>query len=198
VQELREMGATISELPPFPNVSTSAIAVEGAAAMDYWVEAARAAGEDPGTRFGTNGRTETALAFLQAQRRRLIGMREWEKMAEPFDVMVGPANSGATNSTGHPAVVVQTSFGQNPNPQPAGGGGGGAAGAPGRAGAAGAAGGAAGGAPAAPAAPAAPPPDKPYTTTIYGKLFGDDMLLSVAHAYQVRHDFNLRKPPQFL
>jgi hypothetical protein len=104
---------------------------------------------------------------------------------------------GTTNSTGHPAVVVQTGFG----PRPQGGGGGGRGGG-GRGGAAGgAAGAAAGGPPPAPAAPAAPPtpgPDQPLCTTIFGKLFGDDMVLSVAHAYQIAHDWHTRKPPQFL
>jgi Asp-tRNA(Asn)/Glu-tRNA(Gln) amidotransferase A subunit family amidase len=188
VQQLRDMGATVSQLPELPNINTTAIRVEGAAAMDYWVTEAREKGEDPGNRFGVNGREDTALDYLQGQRRRLIVMQQWEDLLEDFDVMIGLG--GTTNSTGHPAVVVPTGFG----PRPQGGGGGG-----GRGGAAGggAAGGAAGAAPATPPAPPTPGPDQPLCTTIFGKLFADDMVLSVAHAYQTRHDYHLRRPPQF-
>jgi hypothetical protein len=30
---------------------------------------------------------------------------------------------------------------------------------------------------------------------VYGHLFQDDLLLSAMHAYQIRHDWHLRKPP---
>jgi Asp-tRNA(Asn)/Glu-tRNA(Gln) amidotransferase A subunit family amidase len=189
VQQLRDMGATVSQLPELPNINTTAIRVEGAAAMDYWVTEARSNGEDPGNRFGVNGREDLALDYVQGQRRRLIVMAQWEELLEDFDVMIGLG--GTTNSTGHPAVVVPTGFG----PRPQGGGGGGRGRGTGAAAAAGAA---AGGPPAPPPAPPQPGPDQPLCTTIFGKLFGDDMVLSVAHAYQIAHDYHTRNPPQFV
>jgi Asp-tRNA(Asn)/Glu-tRNA(Gln) amidotransferase A subunit family amidase len=38
-------------------------------------------------------------------------------------------------------------------------------------------------------------PEQPRTVTVYGHLFQDDLLLSAMHAYQVRHDWHLRRPP---
>jgi hypothetical protein len=66
-------------------------------------------------------------------------------------------------------VVVLYSFG--PRPQGGGARGDGAGGA--------------GGAPAAgggPPAPVTPPPNQPICTTLFGNLYADDMVLSVAHA----------------
>jgi Asp-tRNA(Asn)/Glu-tRNA(Gln) amidotransferase A subunit family amidase len=183
VNSLRDMGATISELPALPPINTPSINVEGAAAMDFWMAPALAAAEQggptPAQRF-QNGRTTTALEYLQAQRRRQIVMNVWQEILQDFDIMLGGLN--ASNQTGHPAAVVQYGFG----PRPAGGGGGGRGG--------GAGGAAGGGAPEAPAAPPAPTPDQPLCTTVFGHLFADDLVLSVAHAYQARHDWHLRKP----
>ena len=35
----------------------------------------------------------------------------------------------------------------------------------------------------------------PLTTTLLGELFSDDRILSVAHAFQKRTDWHLRRPP---
>ena len=35
---------------------------------------------------------------------------------------------------------------------------------------------------------------QPTTTTLIGDLFADDKILSVAHAYQVRTDWHMRRP----
>jgi len=43
--------------------------------------------------------------------------------------------------------------------------------------------------------PGDPAPTRmPLTTMLVGNLFADDKILSVAHAYQVRHDWHLRRP----
>ena len=36
--------------------------------------------------------------------------------------------------------------------------------------------------------------DQPQCTMIIGKLFGDDVILSVAHAYQQKTDWHTRRP----
>jgi Asp-tRNA(Asn)/Glu-tRNA(Gln) amidotransferase A subunit family amidase len=36
--------------------------------------------------------------------------------------------------------------------------------------------------------------EQPRCTMLIGQLFSDDLLLSVAHAYQIRHDWHLRQP----
>ncbi len=85
--------------------------------------------EEPGGRGGRggggrggrfyNGRTVTALDFLQAQRRRLILMREMAVVMANFDMYVS-ANGDVqlTNQTGHPAVVFPTGFREGENGQP--------------------------------------------------------------------------------
>jgi len=39
------------------------------------------------------------------------------------------------------------------------------------------------------------PTTMPLTTTLIGRLFGDDVILGVAHAFQRRTDWHLRRPP---
>jgi Asp-tRNA(Asn)/Glu-tRNA(Gln) amidotransferase A subunit family amidase len=39
------------------------------------------------------------------------------------------------------------------------------------------------------------PTTMPLTTTLLGDLFADDKILNVAHAFQKRHDWHLRRPP---
>ena len=39
------------------------------------------------------------------------------------------------------------------------------------------------------------PTEMPLTTTLIGDLFADDRILSVAHAFQNRTDWHLRRPP---
>jgi Asp-tRNA(Asn)/Glu-tRNA(Gln) amidotransferase A subunit family amidase len=36
--------------------------------------------------------------------------------------------------------------------------------------------------------------EQPRCVTVFGQLFADDLLLSVAHAYQIRHDWHTRRP----
>jgi Asp-tRNA(Asn)/Glu-tRNA(Gln) amidotransferase A subunit family amidase len=37
-------------------------------------------------------------------------------------------------------------------------------------------------------------PEQPQCTALVGRLFGDDLLLSVAHAFQSKTDFHARRP----
>jgi Asp-tRNA(Asn)/Glu-tRNA(Gln) amidotransferase A subunit family amidase len=157
---LREMGAELKELPAMPTVPTSGFGVESAAAFDYWVgekaREAEAAGETPTGRFMGGGRTTTALEYMQGQRRRLIMMQKWEEALDGFDVMIGGLN--ASNTTGHPAVVVPYAFESTTNNE------------------------------------GVVSPAQPRTVTIFGNLFEDDVIINVAHAYQIKHDWHARHP----
>jgi Asp-tRNA(Asn)/Glu-tRNA(Gln) amidotransferase A subunit family amidase len=161
LDELREMGATLSPMPELPNFATSGIGQESAAAFDYYVadrvREAEARGETPTGRFMGNGRTSTALDFIQGHRRRWILMQKYDEILRPYDMFVGGLG-GATNQTGHPAVVVPYTFGSTT------------------------------------ANDGTVSPEQPRTVTLYGNVFDDDKVLSVAHAYQIRHDWHLRRP----
>jgi Asp-tRNA(Asn)/Glu-tRNA(Gln) amidotransferase A subunit family amidase len=168
--ELASMGATVKEVPndALPGMPGSPLTVDTAAAFDFhWGEQAEAAaqgnGEAPPTRF-TNGRDDTALDYINGQRRRLVAMKAFDEALQALDVDLFMVGGGATHTTGHPLVVLPYNF------------------------ATGTQGGRGGAAPT-------PTPEQPRTVTVYGHLFQDDLLLSAMHAYQIRHDWHLRKPP---
>jgi Asp-tRNA(Asn)/Glu-tRNA(Gln) amidotransferase A subunit family amidase len=157
---LRDMGATLSPLPELPPINSPSIGVEGAAAFEYYIDEKLRAFEENGgpevpTRF-QNGRTPTALTYLQAQRRRWLLMQEWDKLLADFDIFVGGLN--ASNQTGHPAVVLPYTFGSTTNQQ------------------------------------GEVSHEQPRTVTIFGHVFADDLVLNVAHAYQIKHDWHQRRP----
>jgi Asp-tRNA(Asn)/Glu-tRNA(Gln) amidotransferase A subunit family amidase len=153
---LREMGATLTELPALPNINTPSINVEGAAAMQSYIDEKlrvfEANGGDPVPNRFQNGRQTTALDYLQAQRRRWLLMQQWDEALEGLDIFVG--GLGSSNQTGHPAVVVPYMFGTTGNQTH----------------------------------------EQPRTVTIFGHVFADDTVLNVAHAYQIKHDWHLRRP----
>jgi Asp-tRNA(Asn)/Glu-tRNA(Gln) amidotransferase A subunit family amidase len=159
---LREMGATLSELPELPNPGGSSFGPESAAAFDYWVaervREAEARGETPTGRFMGNGRTSTALDFINGMRRRWIMMQQWDEVLKNYDLFVGGLASGPSNQTGHPAVVVPYAFESTTNNE------------------------------------GVVSPAQPRTVTLFGHVFDDDKVLSVAHAYQIKHDWHLRRP----
>jgi Asp-tRNA(Asn)/Glu-tRNA(Gln) amidotransferase A subunit family amidase len=161
LEELRQMGAELTQLPALPNFSTSSIGPESAAAFDYYVadrvREATERGETPTGRFMGNGRTVTAMEFLQSHRRRLHLMQQWDEILKDYDLFVGGLG-GATNQTGHPAVVVPWTFGTQT------------------------------------ANDGTVSPAQPRTVTLFGHVFEDDRVLNVAHAYQIRHDWHLRRP----
>jgi Asp-tRNA(Asn)/Glu-tRNA(Gln) amidotransferase A subunit family amidase len=162
LNDLRSMGATLSELPQLPNPGGSSFGPESAAAFDYWVaervKEAEAKGETPTGRFMGNGRTSTALDFINGMRRRWIMMQQWAEILKNYDVMVGGLASAQSNQTGHPAVVVPYTFGTTT------------------------------------ANDGTVSPEQPRTVTLYGNVFDDDKVLSVAHAYQIKHDWHTHRP----
>jgi Asp-tRNA(Asn)/Glu-tRNA(Gln) amidotransferase A subunit family amidase len=126
------------------------------------------------------GRAPTAFDFINSQRRRLMLITAWQKYLENTDLYVGAADTGVHAQTGHPVAVVPMGFGIR-----AGGGRGGAGGRGGRGDSTAA---------AAPAQPAAPQNPQPICTQIAGNLYLDDVILSVAHKYQVANKWHLERP----
>lgn len=126
VQVLRDLGATPRAMPELPEGASNALSVESATAFDFHVArngapAPLAAGLSQEARRRENrfraGREVLALDYLQAQRRRMVFMREMATAMDDFDMFVsGSGLVGLTNQTGHPAVVVPYDFGRL-NPQ---------------------------------------------------------------------------------
>ncbi|MEP6779190.1 MAG: amidase [Gemmatimonadaceae bacterium] len=125
------------------------------------------------------GRTPTAFEFINSQRRRQLLITAWQDYLKDIDVYVGAADTGVHSQTGHPVAVVQMGFGVRANGRSGGGGG-------------------RGGDPAAVgAAPAALPPalnPQPICGQIAGNLYLDDMVLAVAHKYQISTDWLKERP----
>jgi hypothetical protein len=98
-------------------------------------------------------------------------MKDW-------DLYLGGGNTSADAQTGHPCTVVPFTF----EARALGGGGGGR------------------GRGAAAVDSTTPPPapqmanSQPYCTTITGNLYNDDVILSVAHKYQVNTRWHLERP----
>jgi hypothetical protein len=131
----------------------------------------------------TNGRFTRAFDFINAQRRRHILITQMAELLKDLDMYVpgGPGSQGQFDiglhaQTGHPCAVVQYKF-ESP---PAGRGGG------------------RGGAGPAGAAPDTAPPvvynPQPICAVLAGNLYNDDMILSVAHQYQVHTNWHERHP----
>jgi Asp-tRNA(Asn)/Glu-tRNA(Gln) amidotransferase A subunit family amidase len=128
------------------------------------------------------GRTPTAMDFINSQRRRQMLITAWQEYLKDIDLYIGAADTGIHAQTGHPVAVVQMAFGV----RPAGGGGG-----------RGGRGGGRGGDSTATAAPPAPPPPvnpQPICTQIAGNLYNDDIILAVAHKYQINTKWHLERP----
>lgn len=124
------------------------------------------------------GRTPTAMDFIQSQRRRQMYITAWEKYLENTDAYIGAADTGAHSQTGHPVAVVQMGFGVRAQGGRGGGPGGGRGGD-------------------STATPAAPPPaqnPQPICTQIAGNLYNDDIVLSIAHKFQMSTDFHTHRP----
>jgi Asp-tRNA(Asn)/Glu-tRNA(Gln) amidotransferase A subunit family amidase len=224
VEKLRALGAKTTDLAAPPSVpgSQGGIDVESAAAFDAYVQmkakelglgmdsvlvafggrGGRGAGGGPpaagdstagrgagggggGGRGGRNdnggqlnrwvpGRVPTAMDFINSQRRRQMLITAWQDYLKDIDLYVGAADTGVHAQTGHPVVVVPMGFGVR------GGGGGGGRG--GRGGA---------------DSSAAPPPPlnpQPICTQIAGNLYNDDIILAVAHKYQMSTEWVKERP----
>ena len=122
VQVLRDLGAMPRPMPELPDGASNALSVESAAAFDFHLArdgapAPLPAGLSQEARRRENrfraGREVPALDYLQAQRRRMVFMREMATVMSDFDMFVsGSGLIGLTNQTGHPAVVVPYDFGR--------------------------------------------------------------------------------------
>ena len=210
VSKLRELGmnpVTIGPRPTVPGLGGGGLAVEDAAAFDEYVQRkakeigldlnnlpplpARGTGRGApgggrgGARGGApanpmaradwnprfvNGRREAGFEFLQAERRRYVMITRWAKFLQHLDMYIGSpfADVGNTAQTGHPTAVLPYKFGV---PQSPGSGRGGAA-------------------------PAERPQlsPQPICGQIIGNLYNDDLILSVAHQFQIHDDTVNRHP----
>jgi Asp-tRNA(Asn)/Glu-tRNA(Gln) amidotransferase A subunit family amidase len=197
VKKLRELGAapkTIGERPRVEGAGSGG--GEGVASFDFYVQmlakelgnAIPAAGErapnsDPGnptkmeslTRRGAQ-RSTTALDFLQGQRRRHILMLRMAEFMKDLDMYVQPETGGGDTGmhaqTGHPCAVVPYKFEAPTGPVP----------------------GAVEWRPDRDPTPITDYKPKPICAVLAGGLFNDDMILSVAHKFQVNTDWHLRHP----
>jgi hypothetical protein len=127
----------------------------------------------------TGGRFGRAFDFINAQRRRYILISQMADLLKDLDMYVpggaggGQFDIGLHAQTGHPCAVVPYKF----DSPPAGRGGGAGRGV---------------------AAPDTTPPvvynQQPICAVLAGNLYNDDMILSVAHQYQIHTDWHLKHP----
>jgi Asp-tRNA(Asn)/Glu-tRNA(Gln) amidotransferase A subunit family amidase len=120
VAQLRGLGANLTPLPPLPEGDYAPLGVESSAAFDFFIAPGgqETTPEQTSTRF-RGGRTTLALDFLQAQRRRLILMRQMEEALDGLDMYVsGEGETGLTAQTGNPAVIVPYGVTEGDHPQP--------------------------------------------------------------------------------
>jgi len=128
---LAQLGARLEPMRPLPLGRSDQLGVESAAAFDSYL--APGGGEPPPlpanltaaererlSRF-RDGRSVRGIDYVNAQRRRLLLMREMATAMEGFDMFVsGSGEVALTNDTGHPSVVVAYDFGvrnpQDPSP----------------------------------------------------------------------------------
>ena len=121
LEKLSDLGADLKPMPELPRGGSNSISVEGAAAFDYHVapggeletipEGLSEQDQRRKTRFH-RGRTTTGIEYVNSQRRRHLLMLEMAEVMEDFDLFVSASGqTGLTNQTGHPAVVVPYDFG---------------------------------------------------------------------------------------
>ena len=204
VSRLRELGmrpTVIGPRPTVPGIGAGSLSVEYAAAFESYVQRkAKEIGLDlntvlapavngtpyPGTvaapvgppspmapadwnpRF-VSGRTVKAFEYLQTQRRRYVLVTKWGEFMKDLDLFIGSwsADIAPNAQTGHPCAVVPYKFDVP----------------------------AQGGAPRAAGSPApAPLAPQPICGVITGALYNDDVILSVAHQFQVHNDVVAKHP----
>ncbi|MEO7103569.1 MAG: amidase [Gemmatimonadaceae bacterium] len=117
-----------------------------------------------------NGRRISGFEFLQTERRRYVLVTMWAEFLKDLDMYIGSpfADVGTNAQTGHPSAVLPYKFGvpESRSVRP-------------------------GSAPTAPA-PALNP--QPICGQIIGNLYNDDLILSVAHQFQIHDDTVQRHP----
>ena len=165
-RKAKEIGLDLANLPPLParGAQRGAAAARGAAPANPMAPA------DWNPRF-VNGRRIPGFEFLQTERRRYIMIQRWAEFLKDLDMYIGSpfADIGATAQTGHPSAVLPYKFDV---PQSFRG--------RGRAGQ------------AQPEEPKLNP--QPICGQIIGNLYNDDLILSVAHKFQV-HDETVNRHP---
>ena len=198
LETLRAFGADPKPVGARPQVQgAGAGGGEGAAAFDFYVQILaeelkvdlaalpevqeRGRPGDPtkleALRSRAGQRASTALDFIQGQRRRLILIQRMAEFMKDLDMYLQPETGGPDiglhAQTGHPCVVFPFKF------EPPRGNVGGAVFSP----------------PEVSPLPAdAVYNPKPICAVLAGNLFADDLILSVAHKYQVNTDWHLRRP----
>jgi Asp-tRNA(Asn)/Glu-tRNA(Gln) amidotransferase A subunit family amidase len=117
-----------------------------------------------------SGRTITALDYLQMERRRYILVQQWAEFLKDLDMYIGSpsADVGACAQTGYPSAVLPFKFDVPPTFTRGRGG------------------------QDAPPAPQLNP--QPICGQIIGNLYNDDLILSVAHQFQL-HDATVTRHP---
>ena len=205
VAKLRELGMTpktIGARPTVPGLGGGSLSVEYAAAFESYVERkAKEIGLDldtvleptkngapyPGTvpppagppspmapadwnpRF-VAGRTVKGFEYLQTQRRRYVLVTRWAEFMKDLDLFIGSwsADIGPNAQTGHPCAVVPYKFDVPPQQSRRS---------------------------RDENAPEPPPLNpQPICGVITGALYNDDLILSVAHKFQVHDDVVNRHP----
>ena len=116
-----------------------------------------------------NGRMTRAIDYEQSQRRRYLLIVKWAEYMRDLDMFIGSpqADVSPNAQTGLPCVVVPYKF--DVPPQQGGGRGGSAQ-------------------------PPAELKPQPIGAVIVGNLFADDLILSVAHQFQVHSDVHTKHP----
>jgi Asp-tRNA(Asn)/Glu-tRNA(Gln) amidotransferase A subunit family amidase len=188
----KELGIDLATIPEPPRGGTpgggggggaggGGAGAPGAAGATAGPGAARPAG-DPGNPTGmaavtrwTNGRFPRAFDFVNQQRRRYVLITQMAALLKDYDMYVpaatgqGSGDIGLHAQTGHPCAVVPYKFEpQTSRPFT-------------------------GGRPDTTAAPIAYNP-QPICAVIAGNLYNDDLVLSVAHKYQMATDWHTRHP----
>jgi Asp-tRNA(Asn)/Glu-tRNA(Gln) amidotransferase A subunit family amidase len=127
-----------------------------------------AAASDWNPRFVT-GRGQTAVDFIQSQRRRMMMVAAWGEFMKDLDMFIADpmVDVGPNAQTGNPCAVVPYKFGMRPFA-------------------------------ASPTPGAAPDPatlkPQPFCGVIVGALYSDDKILSVAHQIQTHTDAVKHRP----
>ena len=163
----KEIGLDLNNLPPLP-VRRAANGSGDGRDNRPAAPANPMAPADWNPRF-VNGRRISGFEFLQTERRRYVLVTKWAEFLKDLDMYIGSpfADVGANAQTGHPSAVLPYKFGV---PQAGGGRG------------------------AAPSTPAPQLNPQPICGQIIGNLYNDDLILSVAHQFQI-HDDTVRRHP---
>ncbi len=169
-RKAKEIGLDLAALPEPPRPGSTPVAPPAPAPNAP--PASPMAPADWNPRF-VQGRTVRGFDFLQNQRRRYLLVSAWGEFMKDLDMFIGnpSADVAANAQTGHPCVVLPYKFDV---PVAQGGGGARPAGAP--------------------VTPAPELKAQPICGVIVGALYSDDRILSVAHQFQARTDFHLRRP----